>query len=83
MSIVIFYLSGPIPECLHFKDTQLTEALVECQNLRNNGYTHVTISSQFDDHVGKPGVDSVQDGKTPDGHDYQWSKAHRAGASRK
>jgi hypothetical protein len=33
--------------------------------------------------VGKPGVDAVVDGKTPDGHDYEWSKAGRAGKSRK
>ncbi|OYX96529.1 MAG: hypothetical protein B7Y74_00955, partial [Novosphingobium sp. 35-62-5] len=25
------------------------------------------------------GVDAVTDGKTPDGHDYDWSKAGRAG----
>jgi len=31
-------------------------------------------------HVGKPGVAAVENGKTPDGHDYDWSKATRAGA---
>jgi hypothetical protein len=34
-------------------------------------------------HIGKPGVDAVVDGKTPDGHDYEWSMAGRAGKSRK
>jgi hypothetical protein len=34
-------------------------------------------------HVGKPGVDAVVDGKTPDGQDYDWSKAGRAGKPRK
>jgi hypothetical protein len=33
--------------------------------------------------VGKPGVDAVVDGKTPDGHDYEWSKAGRAGKPRR
>ena len=33
--------------------------------------------------VGLVGVSAVEDGKTPDGFDYQWSKAGRAGASRK
>jgi hypothetical protein len=33
--------------------------------------------------VGPVGVSAVEDGKTPDGVDYQWSKAGRAGASRR
>jgi hypothetical protein len=33
--------------------------------------------------VGKPGVDAVVDGKTPDGHDYEWSKTGRAGKPRR
>ena len=33
--------------------------------------------------VGPVGVSAVEDGKTPDGVDYQWSKAGRAGPSRK
>lgn len=33
--------------------------------------------------VGKPGVDAVAEGKTPDGHVYDWSKADRAGKPRR
>jgi hypothetical protein len=33
--------------------------------------------------VGKSGVDAVVDGRTPDGHAYDWSKAGRAGKPRK
>ena len=33
--------------------------------------------------VGPIGVSAVEDGKTPDGHDYEWSKAGRAGKSRR
>lgn len=40
---------------------------------------HVTISSELSSNIGKPGVDSVLDGKTPDGEDYEWDKAHRIG----
>ena len=39
----------------------------------------VTMSSQNRNSVGKPGVDSIVDGKTPDGFAYEWSKAGRAG----
>jgi len=83
MSIVVFYLSAGLPQCVRFKDTQMTEALAQCQLFRNMGHDHVTMSSQLEGNVGQMGVDSVQDGKTPDGHEYTWSKAHRAGASRK
>jgi hypothetical protein len=33
--------------------------------------------------VGQVGVAAVENGVTPDGHPYDWSKAERAGASRK
>ena len=39
----------------------------------------VTMCSQNRNSVGKPGVDSIVDGKTPDGFVYEWSKAGRAG----
>jgi len=83
MSIVVFYLSAGLPGCVQFADHQMTEALAQCQLFRNMGHDHVVMSSQLEGNVGKIGVDSVKDGKTPDGHDYQWSKAHRAGATRK
>jgi hypothetical protein len=33
--------------------------------------------------IGKPGVDAVVNGKTPDGQDYDGSKAVRAGKPRR
>lgn len=39
----------------------------------------VSMSSEHPDCIGSPGVDSVEDGKTPDGHDYEWTKQHRGG----
>ena len=93
MSIAVFYLYNTepegqtpvwLPQCKAFTDAQMSEALALCQQLRKDErHAHVTISSELRDMVGPVGVAAVEDGKTPDGHDYQWSKAGRAGASRK
>ena len=93
MSIVVYYLHNSSPEgqtpawqpqCQPFADAQMSEALALCQQLRKDErHAHVTISSELRDMVGPVGVAAVEDGKTPDGFDYQWSKAGRAGASRK
>ncbi len=61
----------------------LTRALALVKEKRDAGYAFVTMVAEDPSHVGKPGVDSVVDGKTPDGHDYDWSKAGRAGKPRK
>ena len=93
MSIAVFYLRNSEPEgqtpvwqpqCRAFSDAQMSEALALCQQLRKDErHAHVVISSELRDMVGPVGVSAVEDGKTPDGVDYQWSKAGRAGASRK
>lgn len=63
------------PRVKSFESTELTAALQFCNDKRKEpGVTHVTISSEMPDSVGKPGVDSIVDGKTPDGHDYTWMK---------
>lgn len=64
-------------------EQQLTQALEIVKNKRDAGHTFVTMVAQDPQQVGKPGVDAVVDGKTPDGHDYEWSKAGRAGRPRK
>lgn len=61
----------------------LVQALQITKEKRDAGYTFVTMASENTQHVGKPGVNAVVDGKTPDGHDYDWSKAGRAGKPRK
>ncbi len=61
----------------------LTKALDIVKARRDAGYSFVTMVAEDPSHVGKPGVDAVVDGKTPDGQDYEWSKAGRAGKSRK
>lgn len=99
MSIVVFYLqkelsdcaphaqvSAPAfaPHCLCFTDKELSLALTECERLRQcEGVSHVTLSSEMSDMVGKVGVSAVVDGKTPDGQVYDWSKAGRAGQVRR
>jgi hypothetical protein len=51
----------------------MAELRIEPQN------QFVTMASQNKNSVGKSGVDSIVDGKTPDGYAYEWSKAGRAG----
>ena len=50
---------------------------------RDAGFSFVTMVAEDPNHVGKPGVDAVVDGKTPDGQVYDWSKAGRAGTPRR
>ena len=93
MSIVVYSLRNHqpegeqpqwLPQCLPFSDSQMSEALKQCQLLRGDlRNAHVTISSELRDMVGPVGVAAVEDGQTPDGQAYEWSKAGRAGASRK
>lgn len=45
--------------------------------------TFVTIRSESFELVGKFGVDSVVDGKTPDGVVYDWNKSSRTGRVQK
>lgn len=81
MSIVVYHLSGSTPDCTHFADTQMSEALARCKELRTAGFTHVTMVAELNGQVGTadPGG-VVSEGKLPDGNDYKWSKSHRAGA---
>lgn len=78
MSIVVYWLDQgrrcPPPMYKSFDKDELTDALNFSEELRKAGYRHVTISCEADGNVGKPGVDSVKDGKTPDGQPYDWVK---------
>ena len=53
---------------------------MECAKLINE---FVTISGGEFEIVGRFGVDSVVDGKTPDGVAYTWNKESRIGKTRK
>jgi hypothetical protein len=47
-------------------------ALDWTQFLRGKGRTFVTMVSENPNSVGKPGVDSVEDGVLPNGEAYTW-----------
>jgi hypothetical protein len=64
-------------------EAALTAALAVVKAKRDAGFGFVTMVAEDPQHVGKPGVDAVENGKTPDGADYDWSKAGRAGKPRK
>jgi len=61
----------------------LAHALERVKEKRNAGFSFVTMVAEDPNQVGKPGVDAVANGKTPDGQDCDWSKAGRAGKPRK
>ena len=76
-SYVIYYTEDGTPKSL--TATDLGAALKESENvrrLRREGanITHITMSSENSDMVEQQGVDSIVDGKTPDGVDYTWRK---------
>ena len=50
--------------------SDMNEALSMAHKLRNNGMRFVTMASESVENVGKLGVDSVVDGKCPDGGDF-------------
>lgn len=77
------YWTAADSEACSQDEEQLTKALEIVKAKRDAGFSFVTMVAEDPRHVGKPGVDAVVDGKTPDGHDYEWSKAGRAGKSRK
>lgn len=77
------YWTGPHNEACSQDEELLTRALSIVKEKRDAGYAFVTMVAEDPRHVGKPGVDAVVDGKTPDGHAYEWSKAGRAGKPRK
>lgn len=87
MGIVVYWLEGEgedaLPVCELFASTQLTQALAWAEERRRAGHRHVSISTELDESVGRPGVAAVEGGKTPDGVAYEWSKAGRAGKVRR
>jgi hypothetical protein len=80
MSIVLYYHKPDpggvdlFPTAEYFGDTELGPALARTEQVRQLGFTHVCISTEDPNSVGKPGVASVEGGKTPDGEPYDWRK---------
>lgn len=84
MGIVVYWLeAGGTAGRDMFGSQQLTQALACAEQRRREGLRHVCISTELDEHVGAPGVQAVEDGRTPDGEAYEWSKAGRAGKPRR
>lgn len=87
MGIVVYWLEGEseeaAPACQFFGSKELTQALACAEDRRRHGHRHVSISTELDESVGRPGVAAVEGGRTPDGETYEWSKAGRAGKVRK
>ena len=77
------YWTGTHGEACSQDEPLLTLALDIVKQQRDAGHRFVTMVAEDPSHVGKPGVDAVVDGKTPDGQDYEWSKTGRAGKPRK
>lgn len=77
------YWTGANNEACSQNEELLTNALEIIKEKRNAGYSFVTMVAEDPNQVGKPGVDAVVNGKTPDGQVYEWSKAGRAGKPRK
>lgn len=74
MSIAVFFIGEHGAEVKLFDDVSLLECLSSAEALRKAGMHHVCISTEFSSNIGKAGVSSVEDGKTPDGVEYLWVK---------
>lgn len=80
---IVFYQIPSTKEVEGDTCLTLTEALNIAKWHRDNGNRFVTIASENPDSVGKPGVDSIVDGKCPDGIQYDWNKRDRIGRVKK
>lgn len=78
MGIVVYWQEEPsVPAMASFPSTQLTQALKWCEVQRAAEKTHVCISSELEESVGKAGVNAVEGKVLPDGRPYEWTKARR------
>lgn len=65
------------------EETFKTLTLNEAMNVAKMMNEFVTIKSPSFEVCGIFGVDSVQNGMTPDGHIYDWNKSNRTGRVKK
>lgn len=80
MSIVVYWLTREGAAAhQEFASTELLPALKFGEERRREGLRHVSLSSELDERVGTSGVASVEGGRLPDGHVYDYNKAHRGG----
>jgi len=72
------YFTNQHGEARSYDEDTLTEALLLTEGLRRNTRnSFIVMTSENPDCVGKQGVDSVVDGKLPDGNDYEWKKRRK------
>jgi hypothetical protein len=64
-------------------DTFKVLTLAEAMNVAKSMNEFVTITGPDFEIVGMFGVDSIKDGKCPDGVAYDWNKASRIGAPKR
>lgn len=85
MPYVVFWMEAPgVPACREFGDAEMTASHEHMQTLRRQGKRYVAMASENPDSVGQAGVDSVEGGRLPDGHVYDFDKRHRgAGPTKK
>lgn len=84
MSFIVYYMENETPKAFSYGEHEMIAANNKIMELRRiPDVHHVCMSSELSGMVGKPGVDSIENGKTPDGHAYDWSKAERAGKMRR
>lgn len=81
MSYIVFWLedTSGIGEEAYFEPrcedcgNNMTVAMAVVEKRRKRwDCKHVTLSSENPDQIGKMGVQSVENGKLPDGSDYTW-----------
>jgi len=67
------YFTNEYGEASFYNEDTLESALAIVSSLRNQSrYSFVAMVGENPDQVGKMGVDSVQDGKLPNGEAYTW-----------
>jgi hypothetical protein len=80
----VVYYTDPITRFPHSHQVaELKEALRYTESFRQLGMLFVTMVSENVNSVGKSGVDTVADGKLPDGTSYDWNKNSRIGATKR
>lgn len=81
MKFRIYYTHKDTLQAMCVDRDTLNVALDMAAILRDQGHKLVTMVADNENLVGKQGVDSVKDGKLPDGNQYDWTKQNRVGAA--
>jgi len=80
---VVYYTDPADSQHYGWHTVTLNDALSVVEQFRQRGMIFVTMVGENVNHVGKSGVDTVADGKLPDGGTYDWNKNSRIGATKR